>query len=275
MDRFIDLHMHTVNSDGYLTTIELVELVRSKSLAAFSITDHDTAQGFIEAREIISESDPELISGVELSVTVNEQDLHMLAYLFDADHDEFNTALVAFQTDRNRRAERIVARLNDMGLPLSMNSVEKSADGSVVGRPHIAQAMVNEGLVKSFESAFDKYIGNDKPAYIPKSKMDPVVAIDLVHRAGGVAVMAHPYINGMVTHVESLAKAGLDGIEVFHYSHSNEQVRKLKQLAKRLNLAMSGGSDFHGRTEREGAIGSQPVPIDYLQELKTRAEMNR
>ena len=275
MPQFIDLHMHTVNSDGHLTTSELVDIVRAKDLAAFAITDHDALDGYFESQEILNPDDPELISGVELSVAVEGQDLHMLAYLFDAKDDEFNSALASFQQERNQRGERIVSILNEIGVPLSFASVEEAANGSAIGRPHVAQALVNDGLVRSFEAAFQKYIGNNCPAYVPKSKMAPGEAIDLIHRAGGLAMMAHPYINGMVTQVEALCQVGLDGIEVFHYSHSNEQVRKLKQLAKRLNLAMSGGSDFHGRTDREGEVGSQPVPVDFLESLKTRAEMMR
>ena len=275
MAKNIDLHMHTVNSDGVLATTELIEIVRGKDLSAFSITDHDTLAGYFEATDILNQDDPELVTGVELSVALDGLDLHMLAYLFDPDNEELTDALHSFRKERNLRGQRIVSRLNELDVGLSFDTVEQVANGSVIGRPHIAQAMVEEGHVRSFEAAFQKYIGNHGPAYIPKSMMTPSEAIDLVHRAGGVTVMAHPYINNVVKHVEDLAQLGLDGIEVFHYSHSNEQVRRLKQLAKRLGLVMSGGSDFHGRSDREGEVGSQPVPPEYLDNLKQRAEKTR
>jgi 3',5'-nucleoside bisphosphate phosphatase len=147
----------------------------------------------------------------------------------------------------------------------------EAANGSAIGRPHIAEAMVKQGLAGSTDDAFRKYIGDRCPAYIPKSIVRPEEAISLIHRAGGLAVMAHPYINDMHKHIPALVKQGLDGLEVYHYSHNRQQVQELKRLTARHNLVKTGGSDFHGRQEHEGEIGAYQVPVEYLSNMKNRA----
>lgn len=268
----VDLHMHTTHSDGTWEVSRLLEVVRQSDLVAFSITDHDTLAGYREAIGLLQPDDPELVPGLEMSVAVGDSDMHMLAYFVDAENDALNRAIIEFGDERNRRGERIVEQLNDLGLNLPLEAVIQEAAGSALARPHIAQAMVDKGLVDSFEGAFRKYIGNKGPAYIPKSKLAPKDAIDLVHAAGGVAVMAHPYINGMHNHVIEMAGLGLDGIEAYHYSHSNGQVREIKRLAKKNNLLLSGGSDFHGRMRYEAEIGAAEVPCEYLEALRDRAK---
>lgn len=272
MPGYVDLHLHTTASDGVLTPAQLLDEVRSKELVAFSIADHDTLDGYREASGLLTDTDPELVPGLELSVAADDDDMHMLAYLFDPDHDELASALARFCKERNQRGHRMVERLNEQGLDLSFDAVVQAAAGAAVGRPHIAEAMLAEGLVSSFEEAFRKYIGNRCPAYIPKSIIGPKETIDLIHRARGVAVLAHPFINDMHRHVEMLAGLRLDGLEVSHYSHSRQKVQELKRLAKRHGLLLSGGSDFHGRQEHEGEIGADQVPVEYLDKLKDRAQ---
>ena len=268
----IDLHMHTSLSDGALTPAELLVKVRAASLAAFAVADHDTVEGYRQMRELLVPGDAELITGLELSVAVNGSDLHMLAYLFNPDHAEFMETLGKFREARNLRGDKMVRKLNEQGLNLQFEAVLEAANGSAVGRPHIAEAMVKQGLVRSFEEAFRKHIGDRCPAYIPKSMIRPEEAISLIHRAGGLAVLAHPMINDMHRHIPSLVKQGLDGLEIYHYSHNFQQVQELKRLAVRHDLLMTGGSDFHGRQEHEGEIGAYQVPIEYLNSMKERAQ---
>jgi predicted metal-dependent phosphoesterase TrpH len=270
MPGFIDLHIHTTMSDGALTPPEVLEKVRAVSLAAFALADHDTISGYRQLVNMLGPDDPELITGLELSVAVNGADMHMLAYLFDPDHAELNETLVRFQEGRNLRGGRMVQRLNERGLALPLDDVLKAANGSAIGRPHIADALVYKGLVASVEDAFRRHIGDHCPAYIPKSMIRPEEAISMIHRAGGLAVLAHPYINDMHKLIPSLVKQGLDGIEVYHYSHNKQQVQELKRLAVKYQLIRSGGSDFHGRQMHEGEIGAYQIPLEFLETMKDR-----
>ena len=267
----IDLHLHTSFSDGALTPAELLVRVRQASLAAFAVSDHDTVDGYRQMRALLEPDDPELVAGLELSVAVNASDLHMLAYLFDPEHEELGDTLRRFREARNLRGDKIVRKLNEQGLSLRFEAVLEAANGSAIGRPHIAEAMVKQGLVGSIDDAFRKHIGDHCPAYIPKTMIRPEEAIALIHRAGGLTVLAHPFINDMHRLVPSLVKQGLDGLEVFHYSHNRQQVQELKRLAARHNLLRTGGSDFHGRQEHEGEIGAYQVPVEYLTTMKERA----
>lgn len=269
---FIDLHLHTTCSDGQLTPAELLAVVRERELVAFSVTDHDTIEGYRQMTQIVRGGDPELLSGVELSVFMGERDLHLLAYLFDPDSDEFNASLDHFQEIRNQRGALMVEKLNHQGIQITFEAVEKAAGGGVIGRPHIAQALLELGAITHFEEAFQKYIGHDCPAYVPKSKLKPEDAIPLVHRAGGVAVAAHPFVDDMYVHLERLAAMGLDGVEVYHYAHSRQQRKQLKKMARRFGLIQSGGSDFHGRSNHESSVGAQEVPAEIMTDLHQRAE---
>lgn len=271
----IDLHMHTVCSDGLLTPEELLERVRQKRLDAFSVTDHDTIEGYLAMGRLMADDDPELISGVELSALIGDRDLHLLGYGFDPDNEEFNRSLFDFRERRNQRAREIVEKLDALGLHISIEAVEKAAGGAPIGRPHIADTLCASGQIRYYEEAFQKYIGGDGPAYVPKARMSPAEAIRLVHAAGGVAVMAHPYLSDMYKHVEELAHLGLDGIEVYHYSHRRADGDRLRALADELGLICTGGSDFHGRNSRGEAINSQKVPAAFLPALQQRVNQIR
>jgi predicted metal-dependent phosphoesterase TrpH len=271
----IDLHMHTVCSDGLLTPEELLERVRQKRLVAFSVTDHDTIDGYLAMSRLIGADDPQLIPGVELSALIEDRDLHLLGYAFDPDNEEFNRLLLEFRERRNHRAREIVEKMDELGLPVPFEAVEKAAAGAPIGRPHIADTLFASGLIRYYEEAFQRYIGSDGPAYVPKARMSPEEAIELVHAAGGVAVMAHPYLSDMYKHVEELARLGLDGIEVYHYSHSRADGDRLRAMADRLGLICTGGSDFHGRSSRGESINSQKVPAAFLPALEQRVQQIR
>jgi predicted metal-dependent phosphoesterase TrpH len=268
---YIDLHMHTDCSDGACTAEEVLSLVRSSGIVAFSITDHDTLDGAQQVRTMLVPGDPELVTGVELSAHYGSDDLHILAYLFDPDNDKLVTALTGFREMRMERGKKIIEKLRDLGVDVWFDSVEETADGSVIGRPHVAETLHRLNKVGSYQDAFDKYIGRSGPAYVPKIMLTPQEAIDLVHHAGGVAVLAHPFIDNVAKHLDMLIGMGLDGIEVRHSNHLPEQMARLERIAMKQNLVMSGGSDFHGREGRHGMIGSQRVPAEYLDRLKQRS----
>lgn len=275
MTEFIDLHMHTTCSDGLLSPEALMQNVRKSGVAAFSVTDHDDINGYLACREMLTPSDPELIPGVELSVSVGEDDVHMLAYLFDPENEEFSAALANFKEKRNLRGRMIVEKLQQAGLDVPFHAVEETAGGAVIGRPHIAETMHRLRTVSSYQEAFDRYIKKDGPAYVPKAFFEPGEAISMVHRAGGITVLAHPMIDNMLRHLETLISLGLDGIEVRHPSNSQSDVDRLSKIAARDGLLRSGGSDFHGREGRHGYVGSQHVPIEFLDIMKQKLRNSR
>lgn len=272
---YIDLHMHTNHSDGTYSPPELLDIVRKSGVAAFSVTDHDTIDGYRGVLALLRTGDPELISGVELSVSVGDDDVHMLAYLFDEDHGEFNDAMARFQQKRYIRGQQIVERLQDLGIEIPFGAVEETAGDSVIGRPHIAETLQRLGAVETYQAAFDKFIKKDGPAYVPKAFFEPSEAIRLVHRAGGITVLAHPIIDDMLRHLQMLVEMGLDGLEVWHSKHSAQDVDRLSKLATKYGLLQTGGSDFHGREGRHGMVGSQRVPIERLEQMKQQARKQR
>jgi len=270
MGRFIDLHMHSDYSDGTSSPRQLLELVRANNISAFSITDHDTLEGYQVARGLLTDGDPELIPGLELSLTVEGGDLHLLAYLLDQNDTPLNEALRAFQERRSERGRLMVNRLNEMGIEITYDDVRKQSGGTVIGRPHVARAMVEKRYIGQYEEAFRKYIGPDGPAYVPKMNFTPQEAISLVHGAGGLAVLAHPGIEDKEKYLDMLVDLGLDGLEVFHPSHTQSHIDRYKHLAERYRLAVTGGSDFHGSGDRYSMIGTGKVAYECLEKLKMK-----
>ena len=275
MTPFIDLHIHTNCSDGIHTPEEVLERVREKKLSAFAITDHDTLEGYIAVRALCTDSDPALIPGMELSVSFGNQDLHLLGYFFDYTNDELNTALKEMQRRRSLRGQQMVEKLNQMDVAITIEDVHAVSGQAPVGRPHVAEVIFKSGFTKTYEEAFEKYIGDGKPAYVPKVNFSPAEAIVLIHNAGGVAVLAHPAINETYRHIEMLTGLGLDGIEAFHPAHKQWHIDTFKHMAEQYRLVVTGGSDFHGREGRYGDIGSQHVPEKYLVSLQSRAQQRK
>ncbi len=275
MKRYVDLHLHTCYSDGTSQPEELLELVRNSRIQAFAVTDHDTLQGFRAVRKLLREDDPELIPGVELSVTVDEADMHLLAYLFEPDDVTFRQALDDFQNHRNQRGKVMVERLNSLGIDISFDDVVRQSHGTVVGRPHVARAIFENGATNSYEEAFAKYIGNDGPAYVPKVNFTPQKAMELIHQAGGLAVLAHPGVGEKDRHLDMLIELGLDGIEAYHPSHQQSQVDRYRHMAEQHRLIVTGGSDFHGLNGRYDAVGSQKVPYECVEKLKSIQKVRR
>ena len=294
--RRIDLHSHTVVSDGTLTPTQLVELAARKGLAAIAITDHDHTGALDEARRAGERLGVEIVPGVELSVAYEKGDVHLLGYLLDPDEPRLAARLAEFRETRARRGVEIVAKLRALGVDVTLEDVGGlAASGGTpargpptpppqsIGRPHIARALVEKGIVASVQEAFEKWLADDGPAYVPKAKLAAAEAAALVHGAGGVAVLAHPGLireGGMTRVVRALAALGLDGVEVEHPRHTSDTRRTLRALAKELDLVETGGSDFHGENKPDvdlgyGVGGNIDVREVTLAELKTRAARAR
>ncbi|MBI5471494.1 MAG: PHP domain-containing protein [Ignavibacteriae bacterium] len=241
-----DLHMHTIHSDGVLTTRELMERAKNVGLTTISITDHDNTGALDEAFRLGAELGIDVITGLELSAALDEYDIHILGYLFDHTHPGLQEYLALYRQERLKRAERIVEKLNELNIPLKLETVLEHAGAGSVGRPHIANALLEKGLTGTYHEAFFKYIGYGKPAYEKKYQVSPREAIELIATAGGVSIIAHPGNMLEERVMVSLIKQGVDGIEVVHPSHTPERTVYYRGIANEYFLLTSGGSDFHG-----------------------------
>jgi hypothetical protein len=267
--RRVDLHAHTSFSDGLLTPEALVARAIDKRLAALAVTDHDTVEAIPRAR-VAAGSSLELVPGIEMSTTFEGADLHILGYYVNAEHGALRERLQRFQRERRERALSIVDRLRELGAPVDLEAVLELAGPGVVGRPHVAEAMVRAGLVTDFDDAFDRYLGSQAPAYVPRPAFSPGEAIALIHAADGVSVLAHPGSQMPDGVIERLRAVGLRGLEVWHPQHGNATVRRYRALAERLGLLETGGSDFHSE-HRSVDLGELPVPVTVLEPLKAAA----
>jgi hypothetical protein len=269
--RYVDLHMHSTASDGAASPRELVIAAAGAGLGTIALTDHDTIDGVEEARRAGADYRVEVIAGVELSAFENDRETHLLG-LHLADLDAIEGALATFRSARRVRAERIVAALNGLGVPITLDAVLREAGAGAIGRPHIARALIAGGWVRDSREAFDRYLGFRKPAFVPKHTLGLAEAISLVHSAGGIAVLAHPGGAGVREWLETLAAVGLDGVEVRHPGHSVEDMSRLATLADHLDLVPSGGSDWHGATSGPRVLNVMRVPEVWLQRQRERVE---
>jgi predicted metal-dependent phosphoesterase TrpH len=267
--RRIDLHTHSCFSDGALAPEALIQRAVERGLTAIAITDHDSVEALPFARAAAPPA-LEIVPGIELSSSRSGLDLHVLGYYLDPDHPRLVEQLLRFREARRARAIAIAERLERLGASVDVGSVLAGAEPGVIGRPHLAAALVEAGHVESLDEAFRRYLGPQGEAYVPRPAFRPDEAIGLIHDAGGVAVLAHP--GGAVPDavIETLAADGLDGIEVWHPQHAAPAVRRLQAMASRLGLLTTGGSDFHG-PGRSWDLGDIPVPIEALAALKRAA----
>lgn len=273
----VDLHVHSTASDGSLTPAEIVQLALGQGLAAIALTDHDTIDGLAEAQAAANGIDLEVVPGVEISSDWPVGDFHILGLCVAPWDGPFNECLQSMKAARLQRARKILERLAALGMPLEWDEVARFCSGNcTIGRLHIARALVQRGYVSDVSEAFQRYIGRDGPAYVPRLRMSPVEVIGLIQRAGGVAVLAHPAASGLVEHIPTLASLGLQGVEVWYPTHSPEDVSTLLHLARQYHLLVTGGSDFHGFGPGAGApLGSVDVPLWVLRELQRAAEVAR
>lgn len=259
MHQRIDLHTHSTASDGTLTPTELMRAAKAAGLSAIALTDHDTFEGLPEARAEAERQGVELVPGCELSLDYGGLPTHLLALFVDERPGHVVHELTRVRVARANRNAVMLEKLKAVGVHLRREDVERHATG-VVGRPHMAQAMLAAGVVKSFEEAFTRFLGSSGLAYVPKVKLTPAEAIGAIHADGGLAVLAHPYLlSQQPRHIEAmlldLAGMGLDGVEVYYTEHSDKYTALVAELAQRLGLLMSGGSDFHGSVKPGVALG--------------------
>ena len=266
-----DLHLHTVHSDGAFTPYEIVQRAHEAGLAAIAIADHDNLSAIDEAIEWGAHLGVQVVPGVELSATMGEKDVHLLAYFINRNNERLLEYLAFFRHERLRRAERIVQKLNRINVPLRLDSVLEQAGIGSVGRPHIANALVEHGLTDSFHEAFAKYIGAGGPAFEKKFQLTPQEAIRLVNSAGGLSFLAHPGRSMKEEDILHLISLGLDGIEIVHPSHQEEQRKYYRGIVNHYFLLESGGSDFHGgRKGDDYTFGAFTVPMRVVDAMKKR-----
>lgn len=274
-----DLHTHTIASDGSYSPHELIKLASSIGLKAIAVTDHDTMQGIQDAMKAGKEYNLEVIPGLELSVLYRQGDMHMLGYYLSSS-PLLDTVLQEVQQSRAARNPLILKKLSNLGCNIAMDELESLSRGGQIGRPHIAQAMVNHGFVPDTKTAFAMYLKKGGPAYAPKSVLSPERAIEAIHSAGGLAVLAHPFslhLNRQVELEEIVAELktlGLDGIECYYSEHEPSFTEMCLLVANKYDLVVTGGSDFHGRPKPNIQIGKGKgnlcVPYECVNALKKR-----
>lgn len=267
--RRIDLHMHSTASDGAFPPEDVAVHAHAAGLSVIALTDHDTVDGVAAARTAGELLGLRVLAGVELSALDGEREIHLLG-LHLTEMDDMAPRLAEFRDTRVSRAAEMVRRLNQLGMPVTMEAVLENADGGAVGRPHVARALVAGGWVRDQREAFDKYLATARPAFVEKHRLTIGDAIQLVHDAGGIAVFAHPSSDGTRARIEPLVALGLDGLEVRHPSHSAEDAARIGALADHFKLVPSGGSDWHGATGGPRMIGNQKVPYEWLERQEAR-----
>jgi len=268
---FADLHLHTQFSDGTYSPEELVAQSHRFGLAAIALTDHDTVEGCERSTLACEAAGIEFIPGTELTAEQQGAELHILGYFLDTQNPKLLVEIGRFQTVRQARVREMVARLNEMEVPLEVDKVFALANCRAPGRPHVARALVQAGLCANLDEAFERFLKKNRPAFVPKFKMSAADSIQLIHQAGGVAVLAHPGLNGADGLIPSLAEAGLDGLECFHTKHAPSTSEHYLRIADRLQLLVSGGSDCHGLSKGKPLIGTVKLPYRHVEKLKERA----
>ena len=262
----IDLHIHSTASDGTLSPVAILRLAEKLNLAAIAITDHDTLNGTRDLLEAAGSSPVRVLTGIEISTTPPASygiagSFHILGYRFRLNDPVLNQTLETLQFARENRNPLIISRLNAMGMDITLEEVNQTSGGAQIGRPHIAQLMVKKGFVQTFDEAFDAFLGFNKPAYVDKFRLDCQNAISMITEAGGMPVLAHPYLlkisdnSRMESLVATLKEMGLQGIEVYYPEHSPENVEFYSRLALSHDLAITGGTDFHGAIKPDIQMG--------------------
>ena len=270
-----DLHLHTTYSDGAYSPAEVIQRAKSAGLRIISITDHDSIGGLDEAIAVGKKNNIEVVAGIELSASFNGTEVHILGYFVDYHNSELLESLAGFQQERLKRAKRIVGKLNDMNIPLSIDSVMERVSGDSVGRPHIADALVSEGHADSYREAFHKYIGDGRPAYEHKWNFTPEDTVRLISQSGGLSFLAHPGRSTNEELIFRMIRSGLDGIEVIHPSHSPDLVYYYRGIVNEYCLLECGGSDFHGGDHGDDStVGHYTIPVSTVEVMRRRLFSN-
>ena len=275
----IDLHLHTTASDGRSSPAALVEEAAAAGVRTMGVTDHDTLAGVPEVLDAARDRGVDVVSGIEITAVHESRDVHMLGYFLDPAHVELGDFLARMREERRRRAAEIVAILERLGAPVDLAAIEaeRGRGGKSLGRPLIAAALVAAGHVDSIADAFERYLGDGRPAFVARAGAAPAQVVEIIARAGGLSSLAHPgklgFDHGVEGHfVEGLVAAGLDGIEVYHPDHDETAVDRYRRVADRYALLVTGGSDYHGPgSGREAGLGRVGLPAPDFARLVERA----
>jgi predicted metal-dependent phosphoesterase TrpH len=268
--KFADLHLHTRFSDGTFSPEELVLHAQNHGLACIALTDHDTVEGCAPTAAACAVVKMEFIPATELTAEHDDVEVHVLGYFLDTHNETLLSRIATFQSVRQSRIHEMVAALNQLGVPLKAEAVFALANCKSPGRPHVARALVKEKLVATLDEAFERYLKKGRPAWIPKTKMSAAESVELIHQAGGLAVMAHPGLNRTDDIIPGLVDAGLDGIECFHTKHSTAMSERYLEIADKYHLLVTGGSDCHGYSKIRPLIGTVKLPYEHVEKLKAR-----
>jgi predicted metal-dependent phosphoesterase TrpH len=267
---FADLHLHTNFSDGTYTPENLAAEAKRRDLKSVALTDHDTVEGCARMGTACEALGIEFIPASELTAELGSEEIHLLGYFLDTSNPRLLRELSKFQEVRQQRIRDMVARINDYGIPLRAEDVFTLANCRSPGRPHVARAMVQEGFCGGMDEVFERFLKKGKPAWVPKFKMSAADAIELIHQAGGLAVLAHPALNRNDNLIPPLVELGLDGLECYHTKHTPSATQNYLEMAQRLGLLVTGGSDCHGTSKGKPLIGTVKLPLHYVERLKER-----
>ena len=269
-----DLHLHSNFSDGTFTPEEIATRARAASLTAIALTDHDSVEGCERAEAACKAVEVEFITGTELTAEHGGNELHLLGYFLDTGNQKLLSEIAKFQVVRQNRIHEMVEEINRLGIPLKVEDVFALANCKSPGRPHVARALVKERLIGSLDEAFERFLKKGKPAWVPKTKMSALEGVDLIHQAGGLAVMAHPGLNRTDEIIPGLVHAGLDGIECFHTKHSTALSERYLEIADKYQLLVTGGSDCHGFSKARPLIGTVKLPYEHVEKLKAARKLS-
>ena len=264
---FADLHLHSLFSDGTFTPEEIVGQGVRFGHRALALTDHDTVEGCERMVVACAAADIEFIVGTELTAEYGDNEVHILAYFIDPHNARLLTEIAKFQKVRQERIRDMVACINALGVPLKVDDVFALANCRSPGRPHVARALVRGRHCRSLDEAFERFLKKNRPAWVPKAKMSALEAIELIHQAGGLAVLAHPGLNRSDQTIPAIVDAGLDGIECFHTKHPSATAEHYLAVARKYNLLVTGGSDCHGLSKGKPLIGTVRLDYQYVEKL--------
>lgn len=278
MANLVDLHTHSTASDGLYSPSELMQRAKAAGLRVIALTDHDSTEGIAEATQVAHTLDIELIPGIEINTDISGGEVHVLGYFPEYEQPTFQAILKKLRDARERRGERMVELLNEQGVHITWERVREIAQGAV-GRPHVAKALLEAGYVHSIGEAFDKYIGNDCPAYVPRYKLTPNDAVRMIVSANGLPVVAHPYripgIEELRRWLPDLCEAGLVGLETYYGPYTQKEERELLTLTREYHLIPTGGTDFHGPGIHPTPLGGRYVPYEAVERLKAEEQKRR
>lgn len=269
---FADLHLHSQFSDGTYTPEEIADRGNRLGFRALSLTDHDTVEGCERMKQACAALGVEFCAGIELTAERDHNEVHLLGYFVDTTNKTLLEEIKKFQTVRQSRIYEIVSRINDLGIPLRVEEVFELANCQSPGRPHVGRALVLDGFCHSLDEAFERFLKKNKPAWVPKFKISAFDAINLIHQAGGLAVLAHPGLNRTDDFIPVMVAHGLDGIECHHSKHTPSMTERYIKIAKEYKLLITGGSDCHGKSKGRPLMGTIKLPIEHWRSLKSAWE---